>query len=282
MSKLYPDRLNRDFDCTESNEKIIAAYDQVINEAMKKRFKGKKRGKGGIKLPWNKLKQRLKMMKTKLKKTKAKKTKDAFDMALFKKKGRNIQAKMKKTLKRIIKEQEDYEDYDERVLALAQFLDIEPSEVKELSYGGYEAEGGEYEVLSDDEADERAKDYILDSVWAFNKWFLESYISVEGANEYFGHEESYYDEEEEEEIEIGDAEEVFYMNMGMSFSDWLDEQQRGAESSNDVLVNLLDDESRFVDDAISADGRGHFLGVYDGEENEEDVDGDTYFIYRTN
>ena len=34
----------------------------------------------------------------------------------------------------------------------------------------------------------------------------------------------------------------------------------------------------FIEDAISSDGRGHFLSPYDGEENEE---GD-YFIYRIN
>ena len=30
------------------------------------------------------------------------------------------------------------------------------------------------------------------------------------------------------------------------------------------------------------DGRGHTLSSYDGEENEETVDGETYYIYRTN
>jgi hypothetical protein len=34
----------------------------------------------------------------------------------------------------------------------------------------------------------------------------------------------------------------------------------------------------FADEAISADGRGHFLSGYDGNENEQDG----FYIYRTN
>ncbi len=53
------------------------------------------------------------------------------------------------------------------------------------------------------------------------------------------------------------------------------------ERSNDAVLSLvertcgLDD---FVEDAVSADGRGHFLSHYDGEENEQGE----YFIYRLN
>lgn len=34
--------------------------------------------------------------------------------------------------------------------------------------------------------------------------------------------------------------------------------------------------------AIRADGRGHFMSSYDGEENEEIVEGETFYIYRIN
>lgn len=30
------------------------------------------------------------------------------------------------------------------------------------------------------------------------------------------------------------------------------------------------------------DGRGHSLSIYDGDENEQTIDNDTYYIYRTN
>lgn len=41
----------------------------------------------------------------------------------------------------------------------------------------------------------------------------------------------------------------------------------------------LEDWKQYV---IDTDGRGPSLALYDGEENEQDVDGTTYYIYRTN
>ena len=49
-----------------------------------------------------------------------------------------------------------------------------------------------------------------------------------------------------------------------------------------MLKRLIKDWDHFVQDAVSSDGRGHFLSGYDGAENEEKVDGVWYFIYRTN
>ncbi len=64
------------------------------------------------------------------------------------------------------------------------------------------------------------------------------------------------------------------------------------EDNNDTIYNTiekLEDMDDFVQSAISADGRGHFMGSYDGCENEETVsdsitgEGDiTFYIYRVN
>lgn len=40
------------------------------------------------------------------------------------------------------------------------------------------------------------------------------------------------------------------------------------------------DTEKFCEDAINADGRGHILNRYDGEEGEAEHDGATYYIYR--
>ena len=50
------------------------------------------------------------------------------------------------------------------------------------------------------------------------------------------------------------------------------------ESCNEALLKLIDDFDDFVEQAISADGRAHFLNSYDGEEIEEGE----YFLYRVN
>jgi len=122
-----------------------------------------------------------------------------------------------------------------------------PIEITESSYdkNTFDAEGAEYLVLSDDEATEYATDYIKDSVWAFNASFLVKY--------------GVFRELDCEHIE----------------------QMRGdsCEAINPAFIAMLGDSfDSFVDDAIGADGRGHFISSYDGNEIEH---GD-YFIYRTN
>lgn len=42
------------------------------------------------------------------------------------------------------------------------------------------------------------------------------------------------------------------------------------------------DEKQVAEDMVSQDGRGHFLSHYDGDENDQEYDGITYYIYRTN
>ncbi len=107
----------------------------------------------------------------------------------------------------------------------------------------------DYLVLTDDEADEKAKEDILESLWAFNASFI-----------------AYHTDLDEEVIQ------AIHDN-------------GKCESNNDTIHNLikkLGDIDDFVSDAISADGRGHFLSSYDGNENEETVNGTTFYIYRQN
>lgn len=104
----------------------------------------------------------------------------------------------------------------------------------------------EYLVLTDDEADKKAAEYIEESVWAFNPDFIISHSSLPY-----------------EAIE-----------MIKNF------QTIKCEDANETILALITDFDDFVSDAISADGRGHFLSFYDGEENEETVNGETYYIYR--
>jgi len=90
--------------------------------------------------------------------------------------------------------------------------------------------GCEYAIASDeDEANEACKEYIKESVWAFNADFLADYIETLNADDI--------------------------------------NRLRGdsCESCNDAMLKLIDDFDAFADDAISADGLGHFLASYDGE-----------------
>lgn len=115
-----------------------------------------------------------------------------------------------------------------------------------------------YLVLTDEEADEKAAEYIKNSLWAFNPSFLASMTDLD--------------------------EEVF-----QAISD-----NGKCESNNDVIYNTIHKTcgiKEFVSASISSDGRGHFMSSYDGHENEETVNElneetgnneTTFYIYRTN
>ena len=125
---------------------------------------------------------------------------------------------------------------------LAKFLEVEVDDIEESTYDENTLCLGDddYLVLTDEEADERAKEQIIESIWAFNSWFIVDHTP--------------------EGIE----------------SDVVEIMQEKCEGSNEAFKRMIVDLDAFVDDAICADGRGHFISSYDGKENEE---GD-YFIYR--
>jgi len=131
-----------------------------------------------------------------------------------------------------------------KIQTMAEFLecdvdqvDVETYDKNAFSCGSL---SGEYLILTDEEADQSAEDYIKDSVWAFNPSFLASHTGID--------------------------EEIFEM------------LQDKCESSNEVITNSIKDMEEFIADAIWADGRGHFISSYDGEEEELN----DFFIYRIN
>ena len=96
-----------------------------------------------------------------------------------------------------------------------------------------EIDGKEWTLFTDEEADKAVKSYIEESLWAFNKSFLSG--------------------------QTGLPEEVFST------------LQQGCESSNDAILSIVEkcgDMDTLVSDAVSSDGRGHFLSPYDGHEKE--------------
>ena len=135
---------------------------------------------------------------------------------------------------------------NEKVRALQNHLDLNDDEVNNITFNGDEFLHGdrEYLILTDDEAEEKATDYIKESVWSFNSSFLSSHTGID--------------------------EDVFKL---------LSEK---CESSNDAILSMIKDFDHFVGDAISSDGRGHFIASYDHDEHIEEINGDEYFIYRTN
>ena len=141
-----------------------------------------------------------------------------------------------------------------RKLALMNYLGVTEKEIRE----GHDPQTlkvwdkehmvwREYMVLNEHERYKNAKEYIQETLWAFIPSFLAE--------------------------ETGLPKEVFRA---------LSEKY---ESGNDAILALVEKTcglDAFVKAAVEADGYGHFLAFYDGEEEKVAVEGEDYFIYRTN
>ena len=142
-----------------------------------------------------------------------------------------------------------------RLEALRRFLINEDyiEESEELTYeeedNCFDTSVGEFLVLTDDEADEKAKEEIRQSLWAFNPEFILKHTKAyENTTDY------------EDEAIIEALKEV---------------QGRICEGANELVYALINDFGEFCEDAIDEDGRGHFLSYYDGKEYESD----NFYIY---
>lgn len=132
--------------------------------------------------------------------------------------------------------------------ALSRFLGIPKEEIEEIEEIGENIfrtkDKRNYLVVTEKEADEAVKADIEETLWAFNASFIIDHSKLPP-----------------------EAEEMI-----QTF------QEAKSEGANETMKALITDMDEFVADAIEADGRGHFLSHYDGQEEEQ---GD-FFIYRLN
>jgi hypothetical protein len=100
--------------------------------------------------------------------------------------------------------------------------------------------GREYAYGTENQANEAAREYIRESLWAFRPEFIARYVP----------------ESVSEKIITAVVE-------------------SGYEDSNEAIALLIGDKiGTFTDDAIATDGRGHFLSPYDGREiSSDDIEG---------
>lgn len=117
------------------------------------------------------------------------------------------------------------------------------------------ADGTEWLVLTDEEADEKTAEEIKETLWVFNGWFIIEHMSNNNdLNSY--------------------TKEHLYKSL-------LQIQQTCCEDCNALIYAIIGGENgidNFISDAIEADGRGHFLSYYNSEEKETE----NFFIYRIN
>ena len=112
----------------------------------------------------------------------------------------------------------------------------------------YSVNGEEWAIGTDSECDDACKLYITDTAWAFMPSFICEYCDLPQ--------------------ELAEALEAM--------------QSKKCEGANDSILALIEKTDGgldgFVEEAVSVDGRGHFLSGYDGEECEVGE----FFAYRIN
>ena len=146
-----------------------------------------------------------------------------------------------------------YDEYildkqDPKVVALAKYFDIDPDRIsKEYEDGDsllhncmYVIDGENRFYLADEkESDKLAKEIILDDIWAFKPDFIREHSRIIKDG--------------------GDRAMEVLKNM----------QESMCESCSPLVRAMIDDLDLFVKDAIKADGRGHFISMYDGKEHKQ-------------
>ena len=116
-------------------------------------------------------------------------------------------------------------------------------------------DGSEWLVLTDEEADEKTTEEIKELLWAFYPEFI---------------------------VEHMEQEEIFSATLKTQIKKSIEQMQRSlCEDANPIIYAIIGGANgidNFISDAIEADGRGHFLSLYDGVEKETEH----FFIYRIN
>lgn len=196
---------------------------------------------------------------------------------------------------------------NEKIEALAKFLEVEVEEIEQGYNDDYfEVNGEEYLVVTDEEADnyfhdseenlinelgieafsDCAKDYIIDN-FINSEWFDDC---MNESNEIYCNdietESASSDEFEnrlEEEMAENDCETMedyveFMNNQYYNGIEWYKDNFGDKEFSEVAIKYGALDVDGIIDWIKDEDGRGGCLTGYDGIENEQD----NYFIYRTN
>lgn len=97
----------------------------------------------------------------------------------------------------------------------------------------FEIDGSEYAIATNqEEATNAVKSYVKESIWSFNTDFI-----------------------------------VEHTDLPQDFIPLLQTyQDTKYEDANELILKLINDLDEFVEDAISADGRGHYLAFFDNHE----------------
>jgi hypothetical protein len=137
----------------------------------------------------------------------------------------------------------------EQINALAAHTGSKPEDIKQSEYDKniFEANGIEYLICSNMQATQRAGDDIKQSLWAFDTGFIVEHSTPEAIKTFC------------ERIGANTYDDSPFTAIHSYCADV-------CEGANYLIEKMITDINQFIEDAISIDGRGHFLSTYDGIE----------------
>ena len=109
----------------------------------------------------------------------------------------------------------------------------------------FEVLGHSYFVLKDDEADKLARERMRDNAWTFNAEFIAKYCRD-----------------------------------GVTVEQIKAVQNNLCVTTNELIMVLIEDEDKFINDTLTAKGRGFFLSDYDGNETKIQIGNEYFYIYQ--
>ncbi len=151
-------------------------------------------------------------------------------------------------LLRIIEEKTEFTDRDAQLCAaFVKMFQLKMDDLADIKIDGNECtvEGFDYLAGNDDDMNDAVKEEIKNSCWAFNPGFLAEQTDLP--------------------IQVFEA---------------LVQQCESAQEAIEKLIDKTCGMDEFCEAAESADGRGHFLNRYSGDEESAEVEGITFYAYR--
>lgn len=176
---------------------------------------------------------------------------------------------------------EDFDGDEDRIMALAEFLDIDPNEI-EVSGDEYVTPEGDYLVLTEEEAHDRAVDEIrmtFDDMGLeaftpqFQKQIVNDFMSDKVIDDFIDQEIEYFQNEED------DADMLYYLQGLETKEEKLNYIKEAFGDLEDFVKPEDIDIEAVAEEAINQDGIAHFIAYYDGEEEEL---GNGFLAYRIN
>lgn len=187
---------------------------------------------------------------------------------------------------------------NEKIIAVLKNLEVEVDEIEILDDNTITIDGDEFKVLTEEESEQEFYDY-QENLWeemglqSFSDWAREHIINnfvdeehlediITELNENYIEDIKHEEGRLEEEIEENDCEDeeeyLEYLNENIGDKAQYLIDNFGMEQFTEMVKDNInfDEVVEYIEEC---DGRG-CIASYDGEEREEEVNGEIYFIYQ--